>query len=225
MSYTKISRRPPSGTRPPAIELPPSMSLEAHWIDDLEKQIDLAFAAARQVLSAQRIPIQGKLSRPKQKLLLGLLAKEIGKTIPARFLPLLLEHRFDAALGKKIFTVLDPVLRSGIVADPELFRLDVEKGIVVRDRATLVERPLIDSSRVRSMEAAKEHLRQFHLEFAELSAPERAELFAFFDTLLIPTLVFNAAETATRRDAAAARVPPVEIHSRKAKSSFVQAKR
>ena len=195
--------------------IPALYELELYRIADLQKQMDVAFTAARQVLSAQRIPPKGRLRRTQQKMILGLLEKEVGQTISPRFLPLLLKHRFDATLEKKIFTVLDPVLRSGIVADPELFRQHVKKGIVLRDRATLAENPLVDSSRVRSLEAAQEHLRQVHLEFAELSAPDRAELFAFLDTLLVPTLIYNAAETATRRNAAAARVTPVEIQIKK----------
>lgn len=196
---------------------PSLYEIDVYRIADLESRIGLAFAGARQVLSAQRVPPKGRLSRTRKKLILGLIAKQVGQTISRRFLPLLLEHRFDALLETRILKVLDPVLRSGIVADLELFRQDVKKGIVLRDRATMVERPLVDSSQVRSMEAAKEYLRQFHLEFAELSAPERAELFAFLDSLLMPTLVYNAAETATRRDAAAAHVTPVEIQIKKGK--------
>ena len=206
------NRREAARDRTPAL-----YDLEPDRIAALEKQLDLAFTAARQILSGQRIPPRGRLSRTQQKLMLGLLEKEVGRTLSPRILPLLLWYRFDAALEKKIFTVLDPVLRSGIVADLELFRQNMKRGIVLRDKATLAERPLVDSSRVRSMGAAKEHLRQFHLEFAALSAPERAELFAFLDTLLIPTLVYNATETAARRDAAAARVTPVEIHIKKGK--------
>ena len=196
---------------------PALYDLEVNRIADLDKQMDLAFRAARQILSAQRIPPKGRLTRTQQKQVLGLLGKEVGQIFSPQVLPLLLRYRFDAALEKKIFTLLDPVLRSGIVANPELFQQNLKKGIVLRDKATLAERPLVDSSRVRSVEAAKEYLRQFHLEFAALSAPERAELFAFLDTRLIPTLVYNAAETAARRDAAAARVTPVEIHIKKGK--------
>jgi len=206
------NRREAARDRTPAL-----YELEANRIADLESRIGLAFTAARQVLSAQRIPHKGRLSRGQQKIILGLLQKEVGQTISPRVLPLLLERRFDATLETRILKVLDLVLRSGIVADSEQFRQDVKKGIVLRDRATMVEKPLLDFSRVRSMEAAKEYLRQFHLEFAELSAPERAELFAFLDSLLVPTLVYNVAETATRRDAAAARVTPVEIQIKKGK--------
>ena len=191
--------------------------LETGAISDLEIRIERAFAAARQTLSDQQIPTKGKLSRSKQKLVLELLEKEVGTTISPKFLPLLLGHRFDVILGRKILTILGSVLRSGIVHDAKLFRQDVGRGIILRDRVTLLERQLSDSSQVRSMDVAKEYLRQQHLEFAELPAPERAELFSFLDTLLFPTLVYNAAETAGRREIAAARVSPVEVQIKKGK--------
>jgi putative nucleotidyltransferase with HDIG domain len=196
---------------------PALYELDTSRFADLEGKIHLAFNAARQVLSAQRIPSKGRLNRIQQKTILGLLDEEIGQIIPPRFLSLLLKQRFDPTLEKKIFALLGPVLRGGIVADPEVFRQDVKKGIVLRDKETMTERLLGDSSRVRSLEEAKEHLRQFHLEFADLSAPERAELFAFLDTLLIPTLFYNVAETEARRSAAAARVTPVEVQIKKGK--------
>ena len=117
------NRREAARDRTPAL-----YELEVYRIADLESRIDLAFAAARQMLSAQRVPPKGRLSRTQQKLVLGLLEKEIGQTISRRFLPLLFEHRFELPLEARIFKVLDPVLRSGIVADPELFRQDVKKG-------------------------------------------------------------------------------------------------
>jgi len=206
------NRREAARERTPAV-----YELEALRIADLEEKMQLAFAAARQVLSAQRIPSKGRLTQTQRKLALQSLEKEVGQNLPPRFLPMLLNYRFDSALEKKILTVLRPVLRDGIVADPERFRQDVKKAIVLRDKATLTEEPLRESSKVRSIEKAKEHLRQFHLEFAELSAPERAKLFSFLDTLLTPTLVYNAAETATRQNAAAARVTPVVVQIKKGK--------
>jgi len=166
--------------------------------------------------NCKRLPIS--LDRyPEYSLALESLEKKVGQTLFPRFLPLLLDYRFDPTLEGKILTILLPVLRGGIVEDPELFRRHVQKAIVLRDKATLIEEPLRDSSQIRSIEAAKEHLRQFHLKFAELSAPERAELFSLLDTLLIRTLVYNAAETETRRNAAAARVTPVQVQIKKGK--------
>jgi putative nucleotidyltransferase with HDIG domain len=204
------NRREAARDRTPAV-----YELEALSIDDLERKIQLAFAAARQALSAQQIPAKGRLTRTQRKVALESLKKEVGQTLSPRFLPLLLDYRFDPELEKRILKVLRPVLRGGIVADPERFRRDAKKAVVLRDKATLTEEPLREASQVRSMEAAKEHLRQFHLEFAELSAPERAELFSLLDTLLIPTLVYNAAETESRRNVAAVRVTPVEVQIKK----------
>ena len=206
------NRREAARDRTPAV-----YDFEALRIADLEKKVQLAFAAARQVLSAERIPSKGRLTRTQRKLALESLEKEVGQILSPRFLPLLLDYRFNPALEKKILAVLSPVLRGGIVADPEVFRRDAKKAIILRDKATLIEEPLRESSQIRSREAAKEHLRQFHLEFAELSAPERAQLFSILDTLLIPTLVPNVAETATRRNAAVARVTPVEVQIKKGK--------
>jgi hypothetical protein len=206
------SRREAARERTPAV-----YEFETPRIAALEKKIQITFAAARQVLSAQRIPAKGRFTRTQRKTALESLEKEVGQTLSPRFLPFLLDHRFDPDLEKRILKVLRPVLRDGIISDAEVFHRDVKKAIVLRDRATLTEEPLREASRVRSVEAAREYLRQFHLEFAELSAPERAELFSLLDTLLIPTLVYNPAETAARRNAAAVRVTPVEVQIKKGK--------
>ncbi len=206
------ARREAARDRTPAI-----YDLETQRISDQERGIGQAFTDARQVLSLQKLP-KGRLNRNQQKLMLSLLEKEVGQVLPPGLLPFLLEYRFDTGLEKRILTIVGSILRSGIVPDPELFRQDAKKGILLRDRGALVERPLSDPSQVRSVKSAHEYLRQFHLDFAELSLSERAELFAFMETLLFPTLTYNPAETETRRDAAAARVTPVEVQIKKGKA-------
>lgn len=205
-------RREAARDRTPAI-----YDFEADRISQQERRIALAFASARKIVSMQQVPPRARWSRAQRKKILPLLEKEVGATLSPEFLPVLLEQRFDPALEKRILAVLDSVLRSGLVADAELFRQHARKAVVLRDKATGTEKPLADPSRIRSMEGARDRLRQLHLEFAELSAPERAELFAWLDTLLFPTLLYNASETETRRQAAAARVPPVEIQVKKGK--------
>ncbi len=207
------ARREAARDRTPAI-----YDVETQRIGDQERKIGQAFADARQVLSLEKVPSKGRLNRSQQKLMLSLLEKDVGQVLPHGLLPSLLEYRFDAGLEKRIVTIVGTILRSGIVADPELFRQDGKKGILLRDRGALVERPLSDPSQVRSLKSAQDYLRQFHLDFAELSLSERAELFAFMETLLFPTLTYNAAETDTRRDTAAARVTPVEVQIKKGKA-------
>ncbi len=207
------ARREAARERTPAV-----YDLEVQRIADLERRISRGFAEARQVLSLQRMPPRGRLNRAQQRIILGLLEKEVGQLLSPGVLPLLLEHRFHAGLEKKILNLLGPILRGGVVADPELFRQDARKGILLREKGGLFERPLLDSSQIRSLKGAEEHLRQFQLDFAELSAPERAELFEFMRTVLFPTLTYNQAETQARREAAAARVTPVEILIKKGKA-------
>ncbi len=198
--------------RTPAVYL-----LDDELIADREKRISQAFAIARQSLVDHKIPVQGELARTQRTRILQALEKEIQTTIPGEFLPLLLDQRFNGSLETRILKVLDDVLRSGIVADPEALQRDLKRGVVVRTRSSSFERPLGDPSRVRSQEAASAYLRQVHLEFADLEAPARARLLELMDTFLGPTLVYDAQETETRRAAAAARVAPSEIQIKKGK--------
>ena len=196
---------------------PAVYGLDDIWIADQEKRISQTFALARQVLVDHQVPENAPLSRGLQNRLLPLLQKEIQGTIPDEFLPLLLDQRFDLSLESRILRVLDDVLRNGIVADPDAFQQDLRRGVIVRMRSSAFERALGDASRVRTQQAAREYLRQVHLEFAELPAPARARLLELLDTFLAPTLVYDARETDSRRAAAAARVPPSEIQIKKGK--------
>jgi membrane-associated HD superfamily phosphohydrolase len=93
---------------------------------------------------------------------------------------------------------------------PQFLR-DQRKGIIVRDNTAIAEHLLAEAYMARNRAAAREYLRQSHIEFAELSARDRAQLFGFLDTLLIPNLFYNPAETEQRRDTAGARITPVEV--------------
>jgi cyclic-di-AMP phosphodiesterase PgpH len=198
---------------------PALYDFDVQRIAEVERRISRGFAEGRQVLSLQKAPPRGRMhTRAQQKEILALVEKEAGQFLPPGVLPLLLQYRFDRGLEKRILNVLGPVLRGGVVADPELFRKDAARGILLREKGGLVERPLLDPSQVRSLKGAEEHLRQYHLDFAELSAVQRAELFAFMETLLFPSVTHNAPETEARREAAAARVPPVEVQIKKGKT-------
>jgi putative nucleotidyltransferase with HDIG domain len=196
---------------------PSVYEFDADRIASLESEISRAFTAGRRLLSDQGVPPQIDLEGTQLPPTLNSLEGEVGKTIPLRFLPLLVAHRFGADLEKKILQVLDTVLRGGVVADGEAFRQDLKRGIVLRDPTALVERPLREFSGVRSLEAAKECVRQYQMEFSEFPPASRAELLALLDSQIITTLIFNAAETTARREAAAARVRPIQVQLKKGK--------
>ncbi len=207
-----------AGLREAARERTPALYvLDVELIANQEMRIGQAFATARQILSDQKVPPRGKLARNQQARILLLLRKGIEDIISPEFLPILLEQRFDSALEIKIQKILDNALRSGIVADGEAFRQHLKRGILVRDKTSSFERPLEDSSRIRTLEAANGFLRQQQLELAEFPAPTRAKLLAWLDSFLIPTLIYDAKENENRQVIAAERVQPSEIEVKKGK--------
>ncbi len=200
------SQREAARERVPAV-----WELDVVRIAELQARLARAFEAARRILTDQQVSEDRRMTLAQRDKLLTVLEEEVGEDIPAAVLPLLLDRRFSPELESKMLRILDAILRSGIVADTETFRRDMERGVVLRDRTTLLERPLTEFSGVRSLEAAREYLRQFQLEFPELPARARPPFFSFLDSYLAPTLFPNIAETAARREAAAARVSRVEV--------------
>jgi putative nucleotidyltransferase with HDIG domain len=186
----------------------------------IERDVIQAFAAARNILAEKRVPPRGSLTQKQKAEVLAELEGSLGQSVSPSVMPLLLEQRFSASLEGRIIRVLDRVLRGCIVDDqawPQFLR-DQRKGIVVRDNTTLAERPLAEAYMARNRTAAREYLRQFHLEFADLSSSARSRLLNFMDNLLVPNLFYNQAETDARRNAAASRVLPFEIHIKQGKT-------
>jgi len=191
---------------------PAVYDFDGSLIVHVEHDLSQAFSTARNILTESKAPPKGILDPSKRATLLNELQPSLGKEISPNILPLLLQERFNTSLEGRIVRVLDTVLRGCIVDDqgwPQFLR-DQRKGIVVRDNTTIAERPLAEAYMARNRAAAREYLRQSHLEFAELSAGDEAQLYGFLDTLLIPNLYYNQAETEQRRDAAGARVAPIE---------------
>jgi putative nucleotidyltransferase with HDIG domain len=146
------------------------------------------------------------------------LQAEVGRFLPPAVLQLLLKHRFNPVLEAQMLKVLDTVMRSGIVSDRNQFLKDQRTGITLLDTITPLGRSVTDAYMVRDVAGAREFLRQFHLEFSSLPAPERAALVQFMETLLSPTLIYKDRETAARRESAAAQVAPVEVQIRQGKT-------
>jgi len=180
----------------------------------IERNLSQAFSTARNILAEKKVPAKGALEPAQRAEIIADLQASLGRLVPPNILPLLLEHRFSASLEGRILRILDTLLRGCIVDDqswPQFLR-DQRKGIVVRDNTTLAERPLAEAYMARNPTAAREYMRQSRLEFAELSARDQAQLLGFMDTLLVPDLLYNQAETDLRHEAAGTRVLPVEIN-------------
>ena len=199
------------------IVVPALYQLDSNLISNRESEVSKAFAAARDFLAQKRIPPRGKISTVRAREILKELQSTVGSTFPPQVLPILLRQRFSPVLEAQILKILDSVLRGGIVSDRAQFMRDQRTGILLRDSAIPFEHPLADAYLARDLPAAKEYLRQFHLEFSSHPALDRAAIIQFLEGLLIPTLNYNEKETETRRDLAASRIQPVEVQVKQGK--------
>jgi putative nucleotidyltransferase with HDIG domain len=181
-------------------------------------ELSKAFSLARAILAQSNLPAEGALSGTRREQLLEQLERDIGGMLPPNIVRVLLDQRFSPVLEGQILKVLDTVMRAGIVADLNRFAMDRRSGILVRDSTTPAGRLVTQTYMARDVPAAREFLRQFHLEFSTLPAQDRFALLQFLETLLSPTLLYQERETTEGREAAAAQVRPVETQIRQGKT-------
>jgi len=190
--------------------LPSLYQLDFELIERREKAIAAAFSHSREILEAN-----SKSTTPAQeKDLLTALESRVGGTFPSDLLPVLLRQRFSQALESRILKILDSILRDGIVNDRAKFLKDQRIGILVRDGAGPFEHPLTDSDVARDLASAKAYLRQFRLDFSDLSQKDQAVLIRYLEDALFPTLLYRRTETESRRTQVALRVQPVQLQIR-----------
>jgi putative nucleotidyltransferase with HDIG domain len=189
-------------------------------IERIKRDLSLAFSTGRSILAEKKVPPSGLLSQADQDLLLADLESSLGRALPPNVLPVLLSFRFGASLEGRLIRVLDAVLRDGLVDDQgwQQFLRDQRRNIIVRDNTMPGERSLAAAYMARNRAAAREYLRQFQAEFSDLTQSDRARLFSFLDTLLVPNLVYDPVGTNRRREAAGSRVSPVEVTIRQGKT-------
>ena len=195
--------------------VPALYQLDSDLISNHVKLIDSAFSNARNILAESAATPNTKLSPATEQEFLKKLEERVGRILPPRILPVLLRHSFNPVLESRILKVLDTVLRDGIISDRAQFLKDQRSGIVIRDSSFPFEHPLADAYLARDLVAAKEYMRQFHLDFSELTQRDQATLIQYLESTLFPTLVVNQKETDARRALAASRVQPVEVQIRR----------
>ncbi len=186
----------------------------------IERDFRQAFSTARNILAERKVPASGPLDPAESSAILAEMEASLGRALPPDILPLLLRQRFSVSLEGRISRILDGALREYIVDDqawPQFLR-DQRKGIVVRDNTTFAERLLTETYMGRNRTAAREYVRQFHLEFPDLPSRDQAALFGFLDSLLVADLFYNQAESDKRRETAGSSVTPLEIDIKQGKT-------
>jgi cyclic-di-AMP phosphodiesterase PgpH len=189
---------------------PSLYQLDSELIERREKAIATAFSRSREVIEASA---KGTLPAQERELL-GVLESKVGGTFPSDLLPVLLRQHFSPALENRILKILDSILRDGIVNDRARFLKDQRTGILVRDSASSFEHLLTDSDVARDLAGAKAYLRQYRLDFSDLSQRDQAVLIRYLEDALFPTLLYRRAETEARRTQAALRVQPIQLQIR-----------
>jgi putative nucleotidyltransferase with HDIG domain len=191
--------------------VPALYQLESDRIASSLKSISSAFAKARDILAENAVTPNKRLTPAAEHKLVARLEAEIGNIFPAAVLPVLLRQNFNAVFESRIVKVLDRVLRDGIIKDRTQFLQDQKSGIVVRDSSLTIEQPFAGTYLARDIDAAKEYLWQFHLDFSDLTQQDQSILFQYLETTLFPSLIYNKEATDSRRTLAALRIQPVEL--------------
>lgn len=195
-------------------EIPALYQLQSDLIAEKKKSISRAFLVARDVLAENSITPKTELTPEVVQDLIGELKSQLGRTFPDSILPVLLRQHFNPVLEGRIIKVLSTVLSDGIIGDRGEFLKDQRAGITIRDSSFPFEHPLVDANLVRDLAGAREYLRQFRLDFADLPQRDRNVLMQYLESDLFPTLLYNRAETEARRAHASRRVRPVEVQIR-----------
>ena len=192
--------------------VPALYQIETGLIDDKVKSLTSAFLKARDILAEAAFSEENTDEKTSYAELLNKLREKLDGAFPEETLEVLLRSDFSPMLETRLLSLLNSVLRDGIVSDRGELSKEYSSGIMVSDGTMASERLSQDIWQKRDLAAAKEFLRQSPSlrELPGMSAREQSTLILYLETLLEPTIVFNREETLARRRGAADRIRPVE---------------
>lgn len=185
--------------------------LDQDRISNILRAVSRVFYDARELLENKTAARSEQMKTRENQELLNELKIHVGDILPQDLLEILMRENFDPAVEERILEILDAVFRQGIIENREEFAQRQRTGIAVLDPAYPFERLLADPGMVRDISEAKKYLRRFDLDFPRWTAEEKDLLIRYIETMLFPTLIYNAEETESRRTSAASLVPPVEV--------------
>ncbi|MEJ2247288.1 MAG: HDIG domain-containing protein [Acidobacteriota bacterium] len=192
-------------------KVPKVYHLDQNLISERKNIISRVFSDSRKLLSENNLTSQKGIDSDIELDLANELKIRLGDTFPVELLPILLRERFNIALEERILNALDAVLQEGILEDAEPSAKGQGISIVIQESSFPFESHLTDSNHVRDLAEAKEYLRQFDLGLQQLTKGEKETIFRYLETMLVPTLVYDAEETGKNRDLARSQVPNVEV--------------
>jgi len=193
--------------------VPALYQIETGLIDGKVKTLTSAFSKSRDVLAEDAFSEENADEKTSRNELLKKLREKLDGIFPEETLEVLLRYDFSPMLETRLLSLLNSVMRDGIVEDRGELSKEYFSGIMVSDGTMASERLSQDIWQKRDLAAAKEFLRQSPSlrELPGLSAREQSTLILYLESLLEPTLVFNREETLARRRVAADQIRPVTV--------------
>lgn len=132
---------------------------------------------------------------------------------------LLVKYEFDPELERQMVLMLQQAMKPpGIAASRELLLLYSNRGIVLSNTVTGQDEVLQDWLSVRDLVQARDLLRQSQYELTVVEAADKTPIIEFLETLVVPNVLFNEAETQNREALALGEVAPVLIEIKRGKT-------
>jgi cyclic-di-AMP phosphodiesterase PgpH len=140
----------------------------------------------------------------------NVLEEAIGIEIGNDAFSILTEHAFSSDIPRLLTTITTQVLSAGVVANKEILLKESDKGITLRNVATLTETPVLNLKQFYGPDQAKAMVRVVGDPLLKGMNHALLELLVDFSQQLIqPNITLNSRETEARKEAVARQIKPV----------------
>jgi len=136
-------------------------------------------------------------------------AQKLGIEISPGAYRMLIEKRFSPKIADAIGRILTEILSRGVVTNKPILLRDADKGIVLRNVRSKVEKTVSDLNRFYDLDQARAAVRTVgERQLQQESYPLKNLVFDFSQRLIQPNITLNRAETAERKTLAAEEIKP-----------------
>ncbi len=220
-SFTVNDTEATSGKRQEALKMVPAVfDLDLRRNSRVELELHNDLEAGRRLLAEFVKSGGGSASQSNSE---TELIKRIKEALPRLdregLVELLVKYEFDPELEGQMVLMLQQAMKPpGVAASRELLLLYSNRGIVLFNTVTDQDEVLQDWLSVRDLTQSRDLLRQSQYELTAVDAADKRPLIEFLETLVVPNVLFNEAETQNREQLALGEVAPVLIEIKRGKT-------
>jgi putative nucleotidyltransferase with HDIG domain len=192
-----------------AASILPVFDLTARVTRDIRTSVEQMFATGRDAAEHEQ--------------LIEKIEQASGVILDHQQLQALLKHSFNPELERLMIDHLETVMAGGVVSSRSQLLKLASNGIVRRDVRTNQETVITDLSSIHDLITARAALRSDRLVWpAEYDAQDRRLFGEILGSLIVPNLLYNDAETESRRGAARKAIAPVNVAVKKGEPIVVR---